>query len=162
MKIASMGFAPVPTGTVVPSAPAAPANNAPHIVNAPWKNAAAAAALRSSTQMLQVIEDGIVRNYTEPSKVRVFAADLRAASDVFVAATDAISTDSSKDNDQFLPLLGRASGGVSSAETRLQSKDLTATWPNTRSDILTTIRTARMIAANVADQLDPNTRSADQ
>ena len=120
-----------------------------------WTNPAAAAALRSTVDLLKGIEDGIVRNFTNVELVRGYAADLKSTADIFATATDVISTDASKDNDSFLPLITNAGGGVLRAESRLNAKELTSTWPLERGDILAAIRRARAISQNVADQLDP-------
>lgn len=132
-----------------------PVSGRSSIAAAPWTNPAATAALRSSVQILQSIEEGIVKNFAEVDKVRVFASDLRTAGDIFQAANDALLGDTNKDNDQFLPLIGQADARVSTAEVRLSSKEIASTWPTERSNILEAIRHARVISANVADQLDP-------
>ena len=105
--------------------------------------------------MLQTIEEGIVRNFANADFVRAYASDLRSTTEIFDAATVALTSDDSKENDSFLPLIENAGGGVAHAENRLASKDLTATWPLERADILATIRRAKAISSNVADQLDP-------
>ena len=121
----------------------------------PWTNPAAAAALRSTVDLLQDIESGIVRNFKNADQVRSYAADLRSTSEILDAATAAIVGDASKENDAFLPLIDNAGGGVAHAEGRLSAKDFVATWPLERGDILAAIRRARAISENVADQLDP-------
>jgi hypothetical protein len=154
---------PAPAAPVTPpagapgQAPAAKPGSVDHpaIVAAPWTNPAATAALRSSVQILKSIEDGIVKHYAEVDKVRIFAADLRTTSDIFQAANEALTGDSNKDNDQFLPLIGQAGSRVMVAEGRLSSKELAAIWPFERSNILEAIKHARVISSNVADQLDP-------
>jgi hypothetical protein len=123
--------------------------------NQSWTNPAAAAALRSTVDLLKGIEDGIVRNFKDVEMVRGYAADLKSTSDIFQTATDVLTTDASKENDSFLPLISNAGGGVLRAESRLSSKELSSTWPIERGDILAAIRRARAISQNVADQLDP-------
>lgn len=120
-----------------------------------WTNPAAAAALRSTADLLASIESGIVRNIQSVDLVRGYAIDLRSTLDIFETATAAISGDASKENDSFLPLIDTAGGGVLHAEARLGAKELASTWPLERGDILAAIRRARSISANVADQLDP-------
>jgi len=120
-----------------------------------WTNPAAAAALRSTVDLLKDIEAGVVQNFTNLEMVRSFASDLRSTVEIFESATDAITGDDSKENDSFLPHINNAGGGVSHAENRLSSKDLTTTWPLERGDILAAIRRAKAISQNVADQLDP-------
>ena len=120
-----------------------------------WTNPVASAALRSTADLLKGIEDGIVRNFTDIERVRLFAGDLRSTLEILTAATTAISTDASVENDSFLPLVASANDGVELAENRLSSKELAATWPIERGDILSAIRRARAISQNVADQLDP-------
>lgn len=131
----------------------------PGMIETPWKNPAAASALRSTVQMLATIEDGIVKAYSQVDRVRLFATDLHTTNEILTAASDAISSDASKDNDLFLPQLNLAGTGMFSAEQRLVDKNLGATWPVERGDILGAIRKARVITANVADQLDPNHQS---
>ncbi len=162
MRVAPINRTMTPSANIVSplqgaaSAPVAPpVSGRTSIAAAPWTNPAATAALRSSVQILQSIEEGIVKNFAEVDKVRVFASDLRTAGDIFQAANDALLGDANKDNDQFLPLIGQADSRVSTAEVRLSSKDISSTWPNERSNILEAIRHARVISANVADQLDP-------
>lgn len=120
-----------------------------------WTNPAAAAALRSTVDLLKGIEDGIVRNFKDADLVRGYAADLKSTADIFGNAVEIVSTDTSKENDSFLPLINNAGGGVMHAESRMNSKDFGATWPLERGDILAAIRRARAISQNVADQLDP-------
>jgi hypothetical protein len=120
-----------------------------------WTNPAASAALRSTAELLKVIEDGVVRNFRDVDQVRGFAADLRSTAEIFETATAAISDDASKENDSFLPLIENAGGSVARAEARLTSKELSSTWPIERGDILAAIRRAKAISQNVADQLDP-------
>jgi hypothetical protein len=120
-----------------------------------WTNPAAAAALRSTVDLLQGIEEGIVRNFKNVDMVRGYAADLKSTGDIFATATDVLMNDASKENDSFLPLINNAGGGVSRAESRLSSKELSSTWPIERGAILAAIRRARAISQNVADQLDP-------
>lgn len=120
-----------------------------------WTNPAASAALRSTAELLRSIEDGIVRNFSDTERVRTFAGDLRSTLEILDAATTAISSDASVENDSFLPLVASANGGVELAESRLSSKELAVTWPLERADILSAIRRARAISQNVADQLDP-------
>jgi hypothetical protein len=120
-----------------------------------WTNPAAAAALRSTADLLEQIESGIVRNIKDVGLVRGYAIDLRSTLEIFETATTAITGDASKENDSFLPLITTAGGGVTHAETRLTAKELTSTWPLERGDILAAIRRARSISDNVADQLDP-------
>ena len=128
----------------------------PALVSEPvWTNPAATAALRSTVDMLKSIEDGIVRNFQNADLVRSYAVDLKTTIEIFDTATTAITGDASKENDTFLPLLSSAGGGVSHAEMRLSSKELTTTWPLERVDILAAIRRAKSISQNVADQLDP-------
>ena len=97
----------------------------------------------------------MVRNFKDVEMVRGYAADLKSTAEIFQTATDVISTDASKDNDSFLPLITNAGGGVLRAESRLVAKELSSTWPLERGDILAAIRRARAISQNVADQLDP-------
>jgi hypothetical protein len=120
-----------------------------------WTNPAAAAALRSTVDLLTGIEAGIVRNFKDVEMVRGYASDLRSTTDIFATATDVLTSDASKENDSFLPLIANADGGVTRAEARLSSKELSSTWPIERGDILAAIRRARAISQNVADQLDP-------
>lgn len=141
-------------------AAASPANppastRADTISAASWTNPAAAAALRSTVDLLKGIEDGIVRNFKDAELVRGYAADLRSTVDIFDTATEAVSTDASAENDSFLPLISNAGGSASHAEVRLSSKELASTWPLERGDILAAIRRARALSQNVADQLDP-------
>ncbi|MCW2922455.1 MAG: hypothetical protein JWL76_2329 [Thermoleophilia bacterium] len=120
-----------------------------------WTNPAASAALRSTADLLGTIEAGIVRNISDVGLVRAYAVDLRSTMEIYDAATTALSTDASKENDSFLPLISTAGGGVTHAESRLSSKELASTWPIERGDILAAIRRAKSISLNVADQLDP-------
>lgn len=120
-----------------------------------WTNPAAAAALRSTAELLRGIEDGIVRNFRDAQLVRAYAPDLKSTSDILETASAALLSDTSKENDAFLPLIDNAGGGVSHAEARLSSKEFASTWPLERGDILAAIRRARAISTNVADQLDP-------
>ena len=120
-----------------------------------WTNPAAAAALRSTADLLATIEAGIMRNIQDVSLVRAYAVDLRSTMEIYDAATAAITGDASKENDSFLPLIVTAGGGVTHAESRLSSKELQSTWPIERGDILASIRRAKSISTNVADQLDP-------
>lgn len=140
----------------VPTAPA-PSTDPSHepADRAVWTNPAAAAALRSTADLLATIESGIVRNIQNVDLVRGYAIDLKSTLDIFATATDAITEDASKENDSFLPLISTAGGGVVHAEARLGAKELTSTWPLERGDILAAIRRAKSISANVADQLDP-------
>jgi hypothetical protein len=105
--------------------------------------------------MLRVIEDGIIRNFGSVERVRYYASDLKSTMEILDTATSAITNDDSKENDSFLPLINSAGGGVTHAEARLVSKELAATWPIERTDILSAIRRAKAISQNVADQLDP-------
>jgi hypothetical protein len=143
--------------SAVPAAPVpAPSSDVPSPTgDTAWTNPAAAAALRSTADLLQNIEDGVVRNFRDVELVRAYASDLRSTSEIFETATAAISGDASKENDSFLPLISNAGGGVERAEARLTSKELSSTWPLERSDILAAIRRAKAISQNVADQLDP-------
>ncbi len=120
-----------------------------------WTNPAASAALRSTADLLGTIEAGIMRNIQDVSLVRAYAIDLKSTLEIYDAATTALSTDASKENDSFLPLISTAGGGVTHAESRLSSKELSSTWPIERGDILAAIRRAKSISLNVADQLDP-------
>jgi hypothetical protein len=120
-----------------------------------WTNPAASAALRSTADLLGSIEAGIVRNISDVGLVRAYAVDLRSTMEIYDAATTALTTDASKENDSFLPLITTAGGGVTHAEARLTSKELASTWPIERGDILAAIRRAKSISLNVADQLDP-------
>jgi len=126
------------------------------VADAPWKNPAAASALRSTVQLLASIEDGMVKSFSDAERVKLFAPDLHATNDILTAATDAIMNDANKENDSFLPQLTLAGTGVLAAESRLIDKNFSATWPVQRGDILGAIRKARVISGNVADQLDPN------
>lgn len=121
----------------------------------PWTNPAAAAALRSSVDLLKGIEDGILKHLDDVDRARNFAVDLRATSEIFTTATEAIMGDAYKENDQFLPLISRAGGSVNGAEGRLLSKDLASNWPAARSEVLSALRSSRVISLNVATQLDP-------
>lgn len=143
--------APAVAGPVTPPSH----TESPVADSASWTNPAASAALRSMSELLRGIEDGVVRNFTSVEQVRTYAVDLRSTIDILGTATDAIRTDSSAENDAFLPLMDTAGGGVERAESRLSSKELTATWPLERGEILAAIRRARSISENVADQLDP-------
>lgn len=136
-------------------AAATPKASVPGDDRAVWTNPAASAALRSTADLLATIEAGIVRNIQDVSLVRAYAIDLKSTLEIYDAATTAISTDASKENDSFLPLITTAGGGVTHAESRLSSKELTSTWPIERGDILAAIRRAKSISLNVADQLDP-------
>lgn len=120
-----------------------------------WTNPAASAALRSTADLLGTIEAGIIRNIQDVSLVRAYAIDLKSTLEIYDAATTALSTDASKENDSFLPLISTAGGGVTHAESRLSAKELASTWPLERGDILAAIRRAKSISLNVADQLDP-------
>ncbi len=120
-----------------------------------WTNPAAAAALRSTADLLTMIEAGIVRNIKDVDAVRGYAVDLKSTLEIYEAATVAIISDASKENDSFLPLITAAGGGVTHAEARLGAKELSSTWPIERGDILASIRRAKSISTNVADQLDP-------
>ncbi|MCW2926303.1 MAG: hypothetical protein JWM86_271 [Thermoleophilia bacterium] len=120
-----------------------------------WTNPAASAALRSTVDLLKGIEEGMVRNFGSVDMVRAYAVDLKSTIEIFETATSVLMNDASKENDSFLPLIDTAGGGVTRAEARLSSKDLSATWPLERGDILAAIRRARAISLNVADQLDP-------
>ena len=142
--------------TAAPTAPAAPAvPSAPDPGDVAWTNPAASAALRSTSDLLQGIEDGIVRNFRAPDMVRSFAIDLRSTLEILESAATAITTDASKENDAFLPLVSTAGEGISFAEARLSSQNFAATWPVERGDILAAVRRARALSRNVADQLDP-------
>ena len=123
------------------------------VPGAPWQNPAAAAALVSSSELLKSIEDGVISNYGDVERVRTFATDLRATNEILASASDTLLGDSSAENDQFIPLVNRASTGVGAAELRLSSKDLTATWPAERDDIISAIRQARVLSFNIARQL---------
>lgn len=136
-------------------AAATPKASVPGDDRAVWTNPAASAALRSTADLLATIEAGIVRNIQDVSLVRAYAIDLKSTLEIYDAATTAISTDASKENDSFLPLITTAGGGVTHAESRLSSKELSSTWPIERGDILAAIRRAKSISLNVADQLDP-------
>ncbi len=100
------------------------------------------------------------QHFTDVDRVRAMVADIRSANEVITAASEAIASDASKDNDQFLPLIARAGGGVAAAEARLSSKDIAATWPMERADILASVRNAKVISKNIADQLDSNFAAA--
>ncbi|MCW2924222.1 MAG: hypothetical protein JWM98_1626 [Thermoleophilia bacterium] len=141
-----MRIAPSATTTFADPVPAAAGS---------WTNPAASAALRSTADLLKDVEDGIVRNFKNAGLVASYAADLRSTSEIIDAATTAISTDDSKENDAFLQLLENAGGSVSHAQDRLSSADLVSTWPLERGDILAAVRRAKAISSNVADQLDP-------
>ena len=144
--------APQTGGLAAPIAPIAPSG----AEGLPWQNPAAASALRSTVQMLTTIEDGVIKAYSDVERVKLFAADLQMTSDILATATDALLNDGNKENDAFLPQLTLAGGGVTQAENRLSDKDIAATWPAERGDILGAIRKARVLAGNVADQVDPN------
>lgn len=147
---------PIAASMVPTSAPAAPLPApAPSTDRDVWTNPAAAAALRSTADLLGQIEAGITRNMRNVELVRGYANDLSSTIDIFATATAAITGDSSVENDSFLPLITTAGGGVEHAESRLSSKELASTWPIERGDILASIRRARSISTNVADQLDP-------
>lgn len=120
----------------------------------PWANPAAAAALRSNVELLRAVEEGIVKNFQDVDRVRTYAIDLRATTDMFMAATGALSTDKSTENDQVLPIISQAESRIVGAESRLSAKDLTSTWPAERTDILSAVRFARVISENVARQVD--------
>lgn len=126
----------------------------------PWANPAAAAALRSSVDMLKGIEAGILKNFQDVERVRAYSTDLRSTSEIFSVASEAVNG-GNKEDDQFLPLIKRAGAGVTGAEVRLSSKEITSTWPLERTDILGAIRAARVLTENVARQLDPMTSSVD-
>ncbi|MCB0877751.1 MAG: hypothetical protein KDC46_02065 [Thermoleophilia bacterium] len=148
-----------PHAAIAAAAAPKPAKDAP-VINEPgdryaWTNPAAAAALRSTAELLSSIEQGIIRNISNVNMVRGYAADLGSTMDIFETATQAISSDAYKENDSFLPLITTAGGGVTHAQERLVSKELNSTWPIERGDILASIRRARAISSNVADQLDP-------
>jgi hypothetical protein len=147
----------VSAAATTPKAPSAPAPaSAPAIADrSAWTNPAAAAALRSTADLLTSIEAGILRNIANVDLVRGFASDLHSTLDIFETATVALSEDASKENDAFLPLITTAGGGVEHAESRLASKELKSTWPIERGEILASIRRAKAISSNVADQLDP-------
>lgn len=157
MDFALSPAAATTAGVRAATAPPAPgaAGQAHVVTESPWTNPAAAAALRSTVDLLRAIEDGIVRNYQSGDKVSGFAVDLRSTSEIFETASSVLLGDASKENDSFLPLITTANGGVNQAESRLSSKDIQSTWPAERGDILAAIRRARAIGQNVADQLDP-------
>lgn len=142
---------------VAPSAPTAPTAPAG---NEAWTNPAASAALHTTSDLLQGIEDGMVRNFRNPEAVRAYVIDLRSTLDIIDAATTAITGDASKENDAFLPLMSTVGDGVAYAENRLAAQNFAVTWPVERGDILAAIRRARAISRNVADQLDPRTTPA--
>lgn len=118
-----------------------------------WQNPAAAAALRTSAELLKGIEDGITQNFQSVDRVRTFAVDLRSTGDIIAAAGEALLSDASPENDQFLPLIGRANNGVSLAEIRLTAKDLASTWPFERGDILASVRQSRVLSEQIARSL---------
>jgi len=120
-----------------------------------WTNPAAAAAMRSTVDLLKMIEDGITRNFQDPARVVAFASDLHSTYDIYAQATDAITNDDSKENDSFLPLISKAGSNIADAQDRFDSKDFATTWPLFRNDVLAQVRTARSLSQNVADQLDP-------
>ncbi|MCW2974482.1 MAG: hypothetical protein JWN72_2755 [Thermoleophilia bacterium] len=134
-------------------AAAAPANRVDQTTT--WTNPAAAAAMRSTVDLLKLIEEGITRNFADPNRVLGYASDLRSTFDIYTQATDAITADDSKENDSFLPLINKAGANINDASDRFDSKDFATTWPLYRNDVLAQIRTARSISLNVADQLDP-------
>jgi hypothetical protein len=138
-----------------PAAPTSTTSPVPSNERDLWTNPAAAAALRSTADLLEQIEAGIMRNMQNVDMVRGYANDLNSTIEIFATATAAITGDASKENDSFLPLINTAGGGVQHAEARLASKELSSTWPLERGDILASIRRARSISTNVADQLDP-------
>src|SRR4051812_22892716 len=131
-----------PSPAAVPAVAPTVTNPPSTATDTPWTNPAAAAALRSTAELLKSIEDGVVRNFKQVELVRGYAADLRSTTEIFETATAAISNDSSKENDSFLPLINNAGGSVERAESRLSSKDLSSTWPIERADILAAIRRA--------------------
>lgn len=135
-------------------APPAPDRAAESTGN-PWTNPAAAAALRSTVDLLDGIEQGIVRNFADSNLVRQYATGLRSTMEIYEVAAMTITSDGSPENDAFLPLIESAGSSASLAETRLSAKELAATWPLERSDILAAIRRARALSQHVADQLDP-------
>lgn len=147
--------APAPGTVTVSVAPQKVAAGTPN-----WTNPAAAAALRSSIDLLKGSEDGIIRNYQDPERARVFSAEVASSGDITSVAQQAVLSDASKENDQFVPLIDRASGYIGVASTALANKDLAANWPSARMDIVTAIRQARMISENVAKQLDPTLGTA--
>jgi hypothetical protein len=145
-----------PTSTARPTVNPAPAPVAETpVAETPWTNPVAAAALRSTVQLLADVENGVVRNFSDSSVVRGYANDLASAVGTIDAATIAITNDASKENDSFLPLIGNAGDSATHAENRLEAKELESTWTLERSGILAAIRRARTISQNVADQLDP-------
>ena len=155
-------FPSAPPADMVPAAPLAdlaPTGSDDGVAEAAdWTNPAAAAALRSSVDMLRVIEDGMLRSYDDVDRVRVLVSDLAVTDEILQAADKSIRTDASSSNDQFLPLVVTAGTGVQMAQARLDSKEIAQTWPIERGDILAAVRRARAISANVADQLDPRSR----
>jgi hypothetical protein len=120
-----------------------------------WYNPAAAAAMKSSVDLLKGVEDGIVRNFDNLDRVKAFTNDLSTTSDMFGSAQTALSGDASKENDQFVPLIDRAQNPARSVYQRLTSKEIVNTWPAERNEILSSIRSSKAIASNVADQLSP-------
>ncbi len=153
--VPSNAAATAATTTPTPASPPAAPPVSTDVDRSPWTNPAAAAALRSTADLLETIEQGILRNFQNVDYVRGYASDLHSTLGIFSTATSAITDDASKENDSFLPLITTAGGGVEHAETRLSSKELKSTWPLERSEILASIRRAKSISANVADQLDP-------
>lgn len=129
----------------------------PNVSNDAWKNPAAAAAMKSSTDILKGVEDGIVRNFSDVNRVRAYVSDLASSSDMFSSAQQALTADKYPENDAFVPIIDKASGGVLVVAKRLGSQDIVNTWPAERNDILSAIRQSKSISANVAQQLDPNT-----
>jgi hypothetical protein len=135
-----------PTATPKP----VPSPRAPGV---PWQNPAAAAALSSSAEILKGVEDGVVRNYADADGARGYAADLKATNEILATASEVLLADNYTENDQFVPLVNRAGTGVGIAESKLNSKDLTSTWPFERDDVLSAVRQARVLSMHIARQL---------
>jgi hypothetical protein len=160
MQIAPVAAVAIARPHVAPlGAPEAPIRASVQNQDTQWTNPAAAAALRSTVDLLTLIEAGITRNFTDPDRVASFASDLHATVAIFAQATDAVASDASKENDSFLPLITTAGDNVAAAEERLNAKDFNTTWPIYRNDVLAAVRTARSLSQNVADQLDPHSVS---
>lgn len=150
MKVGS-GPAPAQTAAI-------PASQPPSVGHTPepWRNPAASAALRSSVDMLKQVEKGILDNFSDVSRARTFTKDLWVSGDMMEVAATALKSDKFEENDQFLPLIGKAGTSVVGAAGKLDSKDITENWNAQRNEILGSIRTARTMGENVAHQLDPS------
>lgn len=152
MQITQMRIPAPPSALACRVAAPAPTADAPSLSG--WRNPAASAALRSAADLLGGVEDGIVRNFDSYVRVRTMVGDLRSSLEVIGSALDALASDASTDNDQFLPLIGTAGSALAYVENRLTDGEIGVTWLDERADILASVRKARTITHNAAAQLD--------